>query len=79
MDTLKQVQEVIADVIGCKPERVTLDSNLRDDLGADSLDAIEIIMKLEHLYGQVIAEEESAQLKTVEDIVRYIDHINEQN
>ncbi len=79
MDTLKKVQEVVADVTGCDPEKVTLDADLRDDIGADSLDAIEIIMKLEHLYGHVIPEEESSQLKVVDDIVCYIDRINEQN
>lgn len=79
MDTLKRVQEVVSDILGCDPEKVIPSADLRHDLGADSLDAIEIIMKLEHLYGHVISEEESSQLKVVGDIVHYIDQINEQN
>ena len=68
MDIFAKVQEVILDTLSCDKESVTLEASLADDLGADSLDAVELNMALEEAFGA----EELEKLKTVKDIVDYI-------
>ena len=52
---------------------MTLDTSLKDDLNADSLDAVEVIMALEDKYDIEIAEEDAEEFKTIGDIVNYIE------
>jgi len=52
---------------------LTLETRLREDLGADSLDFVELLFDLEETYGVQIPESDAAGLRTVEDVVRYVD------
>ena len=71
--TFDKVKEVIMDTIGCDEEQVVLEASLKDDLGIDSLDAMELSMALEEAYGISIEEDALAGFVTINDIVTYID------
>lgn len=68
----ERLQEVIADSLGCDKEEVTMEASFRDDLGADSLDAVELILAVEEASGVEIPDEEAGKMKTVSDIVEYL-------
>ena len=68
----EKVKEIIVDTLSCDADKVTMEANLFDDLGADSLDAVELNMALEEACGVSIPDEELANLKTVGDIFNYI-------
>ena len=68
----EQVRDIIVETLGCDAEQVTMDASLADDLGADSLASVELVMALEEAAGLSIAEEDAAKLKTVGDIYNYI-------
>ena len=57
------------------PSEITMDTNLIDDIGADSLDVVELIMSLEDNYGITISDEDAAELVTVRKIVDYIERM----
>ena len=57
------------------PASISMDTNLIDDLGADSLDVVELIMALEDSFGITISDEDAAQLYTVRRIVEYLEKI----
>lgn len=67
------VKEVIVDTLSCEADKVTMDANLFEDLGADSLDAVELTLACEEKTGIRIAEEELENIKTVADIVNYLE------
>lgn len=71
--TFDKVKKVIVDTVNCKDEEVTLSASLKEDLGLDSLDAVELNMALEEEFSITIDEEELAKFVTVEDIVSFID------
>ena len=71
----EQVRDALAQQFEVDPETITPDTNLIDDLGADSLDVVELIMSLEDMYGISITDEDAAQLYTVRRIVDYLDKI----
>lgn len=73
MNTFDKVREVILDTLSCDQEAVTLGASLTDDLGADSLDAVELNMALEEAFGSEIPDTDLEKMKTVKDIVEYID------
>jgi len=68
----EKVKEIIVDSLNCEEEAVTLEADLRADLEADSLDAVELIMAVEEEFDIEISDEESINMKTVKDIVDYI-------
>ena len=70
-----KVREALAKQFELDPESITLDTNLIDDLGADSLDVVELIMSLEDEFGVSISDEEAAQLYTVGRIVDYLENL----
>lgn len=70
--TFEKVKEIIVDTLGCDEEAVVLTTNLKDDLGADSLDAVELNMALEEEFGLTISDEALVNFVTVQDIVDYI-------
>lgn len=72
MDIFSQVQEIISKNLNISKDKITLESSLKDDLGADSLDAVEIVMDLEDTFNISIADDEAALIKTVSDLVEYI-------
>ena len=70
-----KVREALAKQFELDPESITLDTNLIDDLGADSLDVVELIMSLEDEFGVTISDEDAAQLYTGGRIVDYLENL----
>lgn len=68
-----KVKDIIVEELGIEADTVKLESNLADDLGADSLDAIELIMAVEEEFDVEIADNEATQIKLVSDIVTYLE------
>ena len=71
----EKVRDTLAQQFEIDPSEITMDTNLLDDIGADSLDVVELIMSLEDIYGLTISDEEAANLVTVGKIVDYIDRM----
>ena len=71
----EKVQKALAEQFEVSPDTVTLDTNLVDDLGADSLDVVELIMSIEDEFGVSISDEEAANLVTVQRIVDYVEKL----
>lgn len=70
--TFEELKEIVLNTLSCDADKVTLTADLMEDLGADSLDAVELNMALEDACGVSIPDEELANLKTVGDIYNYI-------
>ncbi|CDF57913.1 acyl carrier protein [Thermobrachium celere] len=68
----ERVKERISEVLGIDPEDITMESSFIDDLGADSLDVVELIMALEDEFDLEIPDEEAEKIQTVGDVVEYI-------
>ena len=73
MAIAEKVRNIIAEQLGVKPEEVTPVAKFIDDLGADSLDTVELVMALEEEFGIEIPDEEAEKLVTVGDATRYIE------
>ena len=73
MDTYDKVVEVIIAQLGVKKEEVNPQAKFVEDLGADSLDTVELVMSLEEAFGIEIPDEDAEKAKTVGDVVNYID------
>lgn len=71
--TFDKVQEIIAEKLSLKKEDVKNESNIAEDLGADSLDLVEILMALEDTFGVSIPDEAIPEIKTIKDLVDFID------
>ncbi|MDE7432384.1 MAG: acyl carrier protein [Lachnospiraceae bacterium] len=71
--TFDKVKEIIMETLSCGEENITLEASLMDDIGADSLDAVELNMALEEAFDIKIPDEALAEFVTVKDIVEYID------
>lgn len=67
-----KVKEIIVDQLGVEEEEVSLEASFIDDLGADSLDLVELIMALEEEFGLEIPDDEAEKISTVNDAVEYI-------
>jgi acyl carrier protein len=68
----KQVQQIIEEQLGVDAEELTPTANFVDDLGADSLDMIELVMAFEEAYEIQIADEDTEKIRTVQDAVDYL-------
>lgn len=68
-----KVKELIAEQLDVDEDSITPDANIQDDLGADSLDVVDLVMALEEEYEVEIPDEAVANIKTVGDIVKYIE------
>ena len=68
-----KIKQIIADQLGVKKEEVTDGAKFVDDLGADSLDTVELVMALEEEFGIEIPDEDAEKLATVGDALRYIE------
>ena len=68
-----KIKSIIAEQLGVKPEEVTPTASFVDDLGADSLDTVELIMALEEEFNIEIPDEDAEKMKTVGDVIKYIE------
>ena len=68
-----KIKSIIAEQLGVKPEEVTPTASFVDDLGADSLDTVELIMALEEEFNIEIPDEDAEKMKTVGDVMKYIE------
>ena len=69
------VRNALAEQFEVDAESITMETSLIDDLGADSLDVVELIMELEDMYGIAISDEDAAELYTVRRIVEYLEKL----
>ena len=70
--TEERVREIIVNELGVEPEKVTPEASFVEDLGADSLDTVELVMAFEEEFGIEIPDEDAENLQTVGDAVRYL-------
>ena len=73
MNTFDKVKAIVVEQLGVDEAEVTIDSTFIDDLGADSLDIVELIMAFEEEFNVEIPDDVSEKIKTVKDTVEYID------
>ena len=71
----EEVKTILARQLRIAPERVTLDAQIKKDLGADSVDILQLLMRLEDDYGIVIPDQELAKFETVGDVVTFLDSL----
>ena len=77
MTTFDKVKAIVVEQLGVDEAEVTIDSTFIDDLGADSLDIVELIMAFEEEFNVEIPDDVAEKIKTVKDTVEYIDSIKE--
>lgn len=68
-----KVKEIICEELGIESDLVKMEANLSDDLGADSLDAIELIMAVEEKFDVEISDNDAAKIKLVSDMVKFLE------
>jgi acyl carrier protein len=73
MSTFERVKKVIVEQLEKDPDEVTLEADIINDLGADSLDVVELVMGLEEEFDIEIPDEDAEKIKTVQEAVDYID------
>ena len=71
--TFERVRDIIVDQLGVDPADVTMEANFRDDLEADSLDLVELIMAFEEEFGGEISDEQAQKIVSVGDAVTFLD------
>ena len=74
MSTFEKVKNMLVEKLGVADEKVTLESEIIKDLGADSLDLVEMLLSLEENFGVTVSDEQTENIKTVKDIVDIIDN-----
>ncbi len=73
MSTFDKVRDVVLDKLGVEETQITMEASFVDDLGADSLDTVELIMELEEEFGIEIPDDDAEKITTVGSAVNYID------
>ena len=68
-----RIKEIIVEQLGVKPEQITPEAKFIEDLGADSLDTVELVMALEEEFGNEIPDEDAEKLISVGDVIRFIE------
>ena len=71
-NTEEKVKEIIINELGVEPEKVTAEASFVEDLGADSLDTVELVMAFEEEFGIEIPDEDAESLQTVGDAIKYL-------
>jgi acyl carrier protein len=72
MDLETRIKEIIADQLGVEIEKLKDDANFVQDLGADSLDVVELVMAFEEEFGIEIPDEDAEKIRTVGDVINYL-------
>jgi len=72
MDLESRIKEIIADQLGVEIEKLRDDANFVQDLGADSLDVVELVMAFEEEFGIEIPDEDAEKIRTVGDVINYL-------
>ena len=72
-DTYEEVKAIIKDLLGSDEEKITMEARFREELEADSLDLVELIMAFEDKFGAEISDDDAQSITTVGDAVKYID------
>jgi acyl carrier protein len=72
-DTFSEIKKIIVDLLGSDESKVTMEARFREDLEADSLDLVELIMAFEDKFGAEISDEAAQKITTVGEAVNYID------
>ena len=72
-DTAARVKKIVVEHLGVEAEKVTEDASFIDDLGADSLDIVELVMAFEEEFGVEIPDDAAEKISTVSDAIKYID------
>ena len=72
-DTFERVKKIVVDLLGVEPDKVTREARFREDLEADSLDLVELIMEFEEQFGGTISDDAAQQIRTVGQAVDYIE------
>ena len=72
-DTPDRVKKIVVEHLGVEPEKVTEEASFIDDLGADSLDIVELVMAFEEEFGVEIPDDAAEKILTVKDAINYID------
>jgi len=72
-EIVEKVKQIISEQLGVDEKEVTPSASFVDDLGADSLDQVELVMALEEHFGVEIPDEDAEKLRTVQDAIAYID------
>ena len=75
----EKVKSIIVEQLGVKPDQVVPNASFVNDLGADSLDTVELVMALEEEFGIEIPDEEAEKILTVEDAIKYIEKKSSSN
>ena len=73
MSTFDKVKDIIIDKIGVEEEKINKEASFVDDLGADSLDTVELIMQLEEEFGIEIPDDDAEKITTVQAAIDYLD------
>ncbi len=74
MNVFETLKEIIVEELDVTPEQVTPDARFQEDLGADSLDVVELIMKIEEKFGIEVPDTDAEKIRTVQDAVNYIEN-----
>jgi acyl carrier protein len=72
--TLERLRKIVVDQLGVEESQVTMEAKFRDDLKADSLDLVELIMAIEEEFGGEVSDEDAQKIVSVGDAVRYIEN-----
>ncbi|ABS51621.1 MULTISPECIES: acyl carrier protein [Campylobacter] len=76
MEVFEEVRDVVVEQLSVAPDAVKIDSKIIEDLGADSLDVVELVMALEEKFGIEIPDSEAEKLISIKDVVTYIENLN---
>ncbi len=73
----QRVKDIIVEQLGVSPDQVTPEAKFIEDLGADSLDTVELVMALEEEFGNEIPDEQAEKLQSVGDVIKYIEDLQQ--